>query len=764
MNFYIKIYNFIVFWGKNMQTNIWKKVVVLGLLIIFIGVSVIPGITANLIISNYNLNADLIENKGKWEKTLEYPPYEEWNYTFGGTDADISSSVQQTTDGGYILAGWTLSFGAGSNDVWLIKTDSNGTEEWNQTFGGTSDDYGYSVQQTTDGGYIITGDIHSFGPGGADAWLIKTNSTGNEVWNRTFGGTNGDIGRCVQKTSDGGYIITGYTSSFGTGSIDAWLIKTDSNGTEEWNQTFGGTEQDWGSYVQQTVDGGYIITGRTSSYGDLHFDVWLIKTDSNGSKEWDEIFDGGDYDFGNSVQQTTDGGYIITGWTYSNGAGSYDVWLIKTDSNGTEEWNKTFGGANSDEGNSVQQTTDGGYIIAGETYSFGAGSNDVWLIKTDSNGSEEWNQTFGGVNSEYGFSVQQTFDGGYIIEGITYSYGAGSSDFWLISIVIVNNSPPYEPANPYPENNSEDVDVNTNLGWTGGDPDGDDVTYDVYFEANDSTPDILVSNNQSLSWYNPGTLEYNTHYYWQIIAWDEYGLYTDGSIWNFTTGSEPNNPPNFPNNPSPVDGATEVDIDADLSWDCDDPDGDFLTYNVYFDTINPPLDNVSDDQVDTTFDLEILEFGTTYYWQIIATDEHNASTAGMVWQFTTSNNNPPNAPTINGPNKGEPEISYEYSFSSIDPDGHDIAEYTVDWGDNTGEETISGPFASGKEVTANHSWDSKDTYIIKAKAKDINGAESDWSELKVTIPRSKTIYYSLFYRFLELFPMLERLLEFIRTI
>jgi hypothetical protein len=698
------------------------------------------------------------------EEPLEATPSEEWNNTFGGTYSDEGYSVQQTIDGGYILTGYTSSYGAGSNDIWLIKTDSNGSSEWNETFGGTDIDIGYFVQQASDGGYIITGRTDSFGSGNGDVWLIKTDGDGNEVWNMTFGGTDDDVGYSVQQTTDEGYIITGNTFSYGAGSNDVWLIKTDSNGIEEWNQTFGGSDQDWGSSVQQTTDGGYIITGRTSSYGDLHFDVLLIKTDSNGSLEWYETYGGSEYDFGYSIQQTTDEGYIIVGWTMSYGAGVYDIWLIKTASNGDVMWDETYGGINSDGGYSVQQTTDEGYIITGDTYSYGAGSNDVWLIKTDSNGIEEWNQTFGGTNSDFSFSVQQTAEEKYIIAGETYSYGAGSSDFWLISIGCVNNSPPYAPSNPYPENNSEDVDVNINLGWAGGDPDGDDVTYDVYFEANDSTPDILVSNNQSLSWYNPETLEYNTHYYWQIVAWDEYGLYTDGSIWNFTTGSKPNNPPNSPNNPLPGDGATEIDIEADLSWDCDDPDGDFLTYDVYFDTINPPLDNVSDDQVETTFDLEILEFGTTYYWQIIATDEHNASTAGMVWQFTTSNNNPPNAPVINGPNKGELGISYEFSFSSIDPDGHDIAEYAVDWGDNTGEKTISGPFTSGKEVTANHSWNSMDTYIIKAKAKDINGAESDWSELKVTIPRSKTIYYSLFYRFLELFHSLERLLNLIRAV
>jgi len=383
-------------------------------------------------------------------------PEEEWNQIFGGADLDTAHSVQQTSDDGYIIAGYTRSFGAGDEDVYLIKTDENGNMEWNKTFGGLDCEWGLSVQQTTDEGYIITGSTESFATGidDYDVYLIKTDKNGNEEWSKTFGGIKWDWGRSVQQTSDEGYIIAGLTKL--AGSDDVYLIKTDKNGTTEWSKTLGGIKSEQGYSVQQTTDGGYIITGNTNSFGAGLTDVYLVKTDENGNMEWSKTFGGTDWDYGYSVQQTTDGGYIIAGETWSFGTGDrrIDVYLIKTDENGTEEWSKIFGGSDSDFGNSVQQTADGGYIIVGRTWSFGAGRLDVYLIKIDKNGTEEWNKTFGGSDSDIGRSVQQTDDGGYIIAGDTYSFGAGSADVWLIKVkgeeptISIFDTEPSE--NPYP--------------------------------------------------------------------------------------------------------------------------------------------------------------------------------------------------------------------------------------------------------------------------------------------------------------------------
>jgi len=367
------------------------------------------------------------------QPVLASAPPIQWQKTFGGSGYDVGYSVQQTIDGGYIIAGYTSSFGAGNADVYLIKTDPNGNKKWQKTFGGSDWDAGYSVQQTIDGGYIIVGRTESYGAGLSDVYLIKTDPNGNSTWQNIFGGSSYDRCHSVQQISDGGYIIAGGTQSYGAGSYDVYLIKTEPNGNSEWQKTFGGSDTDFGFSVQQTSDGGYIIAGYTWSYGAGDNDVYLIKTDPNGNKKWQKTFGGSDNERGSSVQQTSDGGYIIAGYTWSYGAGDYDVYLIKTDPNGNSQWQKTFGGSNWDVGLSVQQTSDGGYIIAGCTTS-GVREN-VYFIKTDPNGNSQWQNTFGQSNYiDRAYSAQQTSDGGYIIAGYTYSYGAGNNDVYLIKL------------------------------------------------------------------------------------------------------------------------------------------------------------------------------------------------------------------------------------------------------------------------------------------------------------------------------------------
>jgi len=333
-----------------------------------------------------------------------------WTKTYGGDGYDRGYSVQQTTDGGYIVAGSTESYGAGEEDVYLIKTNSLGDTLWTRTYGDTVEDRGYSVQQTTDGGYIVAGSTESYGAGGHDVYLIKTNGFGDTLWTRTYGGTGSDKGYSVQQTTDGGYIVAGNFNSRWPTWADIYLIKTNSLGDTLWTRTYGGEDSEYGFSVQQTSDGGYIIAGETDSYsaGRLDYDVYLIKTNSLGDTLWTRAYgDTTGNDDGRSVQQTSDGGYIVAGTTLSYDH-YYDVYLIKTDSLGDTLWTRTYGRGSNDWGKSVQQTTDGGYIVAG---------SDFYLIKTNSLGDTLWTRTCWEQAAYFGYSVQQTTDGGYIVAG-----------------------------------------------------------------------------------------------------------------------------------------------------------------------------------------------------------------------------------------------------------------------------------------------------------------------------------------------------------
>jgi uncharacterized delta-60 repeat protein len=309
--------------------------------------------------------------------------------TYGGTSFDNAFSVRQTADGGYIVAGYTESFVAGDGDIFLIKTDANGNIIWAKTFGGTNWDEAFSVRQTSDGGYIVAGFTSSFNPSlGGDAFLIKTDANGNIIWAKTYGGTYYDNAYSVQQTSDGGYIVAGYAEFFSAGSYNIFLIKTNANGNIIWAKIYGGPYWEDAFSVQQTSDGGYIVAGRTNSFnGGGSYDIFLIKTDANGNIIWAKTYGGMNFDEAYSVQQTSDGGYIVAGYTRSFGAGSADIFLIKTNANGNVQWAKTYGGTGDDRAYSVQQTSDGGYIVAGYTRSFGAGSDDIFLIKTNANGN-----------------------------------------------------------------------------------------------------------------------------------------------------------------------------------------------------------------------------------------------------------------------------------------------------------------------------------------------------------------------------------------
>jgi len=355
-----------------------------------------------------------------------------WERTYGGSDEEYGFSVVQTSDSGYVIVGYTGSFGAGLYDVYLVKTDSAGDTLWTRTYGGINVDVGRAVVQTTDGGYIIVGETFSYSAGSPDIYLVKTNVNGDTIWTRTYGGSNNDEGWSVAQTFDGGYIVTGRSHSFGAGESDVYLVKTDALGDTLWTRTYGGSEYDEGYSVAQTSDGGYIVAGGTESFGAGRYDVYLVKTDAVGDTIWTRTYGGSDFDRGHSVAQTSDGGNLVVGQTTSYGIGGADVYLVKTDTDGDTIWTRNYGGSNYDSGCSVIQTFDGGYLIGGISASFGAGERDAYILKTTPLGDTIWTHTYGGSQWDGIYSVAQTIDGGYIFAGATESFGAGEYDMYLI--------------------------------------------------------------------------------------------------------------------------------------------------------------------------------------------------------------------------------------------------------------------------------------------------------------------------------------------
>ena len=360
--------------------------------------------------------------------------------TYGGNGMDFSRTVQQTLDGGYIMAESTESFGSGSRDLYLVKADEEGNLEWAHAYGGTSWDAGNAAQQTTDGGYILCGNTSNFGAGANDILLIKTDGLGNEIWSKTYGGSNTEVGYFVVQTTDGGYLVAGRTESFGAGASDFYAIKTDSNGDTIWTKTYGGGGWEECMSVQETNDGGFVLVGYTKSYGEGQEDIYLVKTNINGNIEWTKVYGGTQVDFPYSVRQTFDGGYIICARTKSFGAGLGDVYIIKTDPQGDTLWTKVYGGSMDEWGFDIQQARDGGFLIVGNTESFGGGKDDVYAIKIDNTGNILWTKAYGGAEMDQALAVDTTSDGGFVISGRTFSFGAGSYDIYLIKIDSEGNS------------------------------------------------------------------------------------------------------------------------------------------------------------------------------------------------------------------------------------------------------------------------------------------------------------------------------------
>jgi len=468
-------------------------------------------------------------------------PAAEWSKIFGGSNTDEGWYVERTSDGGYIITGYTFSYGGGQADVWLIKTDANGDKQWDRTFGRDgysvhqTSDYGQSVKQTPDGGYIIVGVTINLWTMNEDVYLIKTYSNGNEQWSRTYGNITDESGYSIVQAPDGGYAIAGYETTRGSGQFNTLLMKTDSNGNEQWSRLFPALGQ--GRSILESTEGGYIIAGSSS----------LIKTDYDGNEQWHRSLPG----FGYCVQQTTDSGYIVSGSFSPYGSGQDDAWLMKTDSAGNQQWSKTFGGPLHDYAMSVQLTSDGGYILTGASLSYSGadGMRNLWLIKTDMDGNEQWNKVFLSSYESNGFSVEQATDGGYVVVGYTTIHGNWDRDVWLIKV----SNPPNQPTNILPANDATSVSLTPTLQSSAfSDPDAGDThaasQWQVRTSAGSYSSPVYDSSTDSTNLTSvnvlSGRLNYLTTYYWHVRYQDNHSAWSDYSSETFFTTLAP--PPNTP--------------------------------------------------------------------------------------------------------------------------------------------------------------------------------------------------------------------------
>jgi hypothetical protein len=310
---------------------------------------------------------------------------------------------------------------------------------WTRIFGSSNNEYGYYAEQTDDGGFILVGYVDISGDD--DIWLIKTDANGDTVWTKTIGGIGYDYASCVHQTSDGGYIIFGDTDSFDPNFWDVWLIKTNSSGDTLWTKVLGANQYYFVESGLELPGSGYVFAGYTKTTAGGPEDIWLVKTDLDGDTVWTKTYGGSDRDLPHSISRTQDGGFIIAGSTKSQSAGDFDAWLIRTDSNGNLVWTKTYGGTGYDLGEDAKQTDDNGFIIAGVTESFGHMNNyvDAWLIKTDSDGDTLWTKTFGGDTHDGALSVVQTSDGCYVWTGYL-DISTFNQDLWVLKTDASGNT------------------------------------------------------------------------------------------------------------------------------------------------------------------------------------------------------------------------------------------------------------------------------------------------------------------------------------
>jgi Secretion system C-terminal sorting domain len=398
-----------------------------------------------------------------------------WEKTIGGPSLDFGIAMQKTPDNGYLLMGTNgqngghVSGNKGKNDAWMVKANPSGQVIWQKSLGGTADDWGNTIDNTADGGYLVgcdsssnNGDFNT-NQGFADAWVLKLNAMGDVLWKTNLGASREDHISWLQKTPDGGCIAVGYSNSINGpmtgnhGGQDAWICKLDASGQINWFKVLGEDGEDGFEAVVNTKDGGYVACGYLGTQDNAD-EAWVMKFDASGNTVWDKRMGGTGYDYALSIAQLPDETYIVSGSSDSNDGdisgnhGDTDAMVFQLNPSGDMLWQKSYGGSMVDNAYSIQPTMDGGYIIAGTTESNNGqvtnykGNGDVWIIKTDASGNLTWEKTFGGTAEDMGYYVIQNPDASYSVSGYTtsantdVSFNNGLGDLWIFQLREVNES------------------------------------------------------------------------------------------------------------------------------------------------------------------------------------------------------------------------------------------------------------------------------------------------------------------------------------
>ena len=393
-------------------------------------------------------NVISVINVAPWQGTTEYDYYTldaapamRWQTTYGGVASDTGYSIVSTKDGGFAVLGVTKSYGSGQYAAYLIRGDAEGKELWNKTYGSALGEWAYSLSSTTDGGFLIGGTTTI--SAGFRAWMVKVTSDGTIEWNNTYGITS-QVGFSSIQTSDGGYAITGYVSVSGR-ATDVYLLKTDPEGNQQWMVTYGGLSDDWGKSLIQMKDGGFAITGWTNSFG-AGTRGYLIRTDQNGIEQFNSTFGSSGSTVCYGATQLSDGGLAITGQTNSMGYGGNDILAIRTDPSGAVVWEKTYGGAGEDFGFAVFALDDG-FVFGGSSSSFNSTLSKLILFRTDLNGTL-LNAGVYGLNVPVSGSVSaRSADGGFLGVGNTNIYNSGSDDVYVLRLTGYSSAPS-QPSSP----------------------------------------------------------------------------------------------------------------------------------------------------------------------------------------------------------------------------------------------------------------------------------------------------------------------------